>query len=249
MDLDPEMIARVQAEHDAAFRRLARMGPDLAAREWLVSVPPYNAEGVVVDRWVITAEEATRDKIRAAFNPQRADRSVDEGTYTRLTVDGVLWMTDTPAEIRDLVAVDTEMAMLRRRSVSARTTGSALIVGLGLGVLVHRAIVTHRVPFIDVVEIDPRVIKAVGPHYQALADEHEVALRIHEADIHAWRPSRGAAWDIGWFDIWPNISTDDMPEVRRLRERFRPRLGWFGAWGQEERIASNRRVRTGKGFY
>jgi hypothetical protein len=100
-----------------------------------------------------------------------------------------------------------------------------------------------------VVEIDKRIIHAVGPHYYWLANQYGVDLEIHCSDIHTWQPERGSGWDVGWFDIWPTIDCDDMPEVARLRNRFSRRLGWFGAWAQPERVAMARRIRSGKWAY
>lgn len=208
--------------------------------EWLVHVPEYDEDGVVIRRMEVTEREQFYDELRTQFNPQRPDRSIKAGTYTQLLVDGQLWMTDTPAEIKDLWPVDSEML--------ANDSGTMLIAGLGLGVVLNRAIVTHHLD-VDVVESEPRVLKAVGPYYAALAEEHGVTLRLHEADIHQWRPPKGSYWDIGFFDIWPSINEDDMPEVTRLRNRFRTRLGWFGAWAQDERIGQRKRRRDKTGWY
>lgn len=240
-ELDEARIRKFAADTEEALARAATMQPDPSAKEWLVEVPPYDADGVVVERFEITEDQAMVDKMRAAFNPQRSDRSTDPGTYTRLVVDGSIWMTDTPAEIRDHEAVDDAMAW--------RRGGSMLIAGLGLGVVLRRAIVTHNFCYIDVVEIDPRVIRAVGAHYLDLARERDCTLRLHHADIHQWRAPVGSWWDVGWFDIWETIKEDDMDEVRRLRNRFYRRLGWSGAWAQEERVAMRRRIRSGKWAY
>jgi len=236
-----EVIERMVRESDEAMARAAAMGADQSATEWLVDLPEYDAEGVLIDRLVVTEAEANLSRLRAAFNPQRGDRSVDAGTYTRLTVDGVVWMSDTPAEVRDHQAVDDELERWENPTM--------LVAGLGIGLVVHRAITWHATERIDVVEIDPRVIRAVGAHYAALADDHGVELNIHEADIHQWRAPRGATWDVGWFDIWPTINDEDMPEVKRLRDRFRTRVGWSGAWAQDERIAMKRRIASGRWAY
>jgi hypothetical protein len=182
------------------------------------------------------------DLLRTAFNPQRPNRRVRQGTYTKLEVDGVLWMSDTPAEIVDLDPVDDAMLV-------AGDGASILIVGLGLGLVVQRAIQDQCMGSIDVVERDERVIEAVSRHYIAMANKAQVELRIHHADIHAWRPPRGAFWDVGWFDIWADINEADLPEVKRLRDRFRPRLGWFGAWAQADRLGQKRRIASGQWAY
>ena len=241
-DITPEMLARLkqlQRDHTKALKKLANMEPDPTAREWLVTLPLYDEDGIIIDRFTITEQEAHVDKMRAAFNPQRDNRSVDAGTYTRLTVDGQVWMTDTPAEVRDHVIIEDALIDAER----------LLVVGLGMGMVVHRALTAFDLTLIDIVEIDARVIKAVGPHYEAMAAERGVDLRIFHSDIHDWHIPRGAYWDAAWFDIWPTINDDDMPEVARLRKRFRQRVAWQGAWAQNERIAMKRRIRTGKWAY
>lgn len=235
-----EMAAQSTREINEAMRRARQALPNTDAASWKVDVPSYDDHGVRIERFEVSEQEAEFDKLRAAFNPQRNDRSVRPGTYTRLTVDRTLWMTDTPAEVDDLGPVDDLMAMSRG--------GTMLIVGLGLGLVLNRAITRRGMVWIDVVEREQRVIDAVGPHYLALAAEHDCALTIHCADIHDWRPEPGD-WTIGFFDIWASIDMDDRPEVDRLRRRFRKRLGHFEAWAQGERNAQARRIRSGTGLY
>jgi len=241
-EITPDMVRKATREIDTAIRTVRDSQPvEPWWESWKVEVPEYDADGVVVKRFEITPEQAAFDQLRAALNPQRPNRATQPGTYTNLTVDGTLWMTDTPAEVVDLFGVDTAM----RDSVG----GSMLIVGLGLGLVLHRAITHRDIGWIDVVEREGRVIDAVADHYYSLAAEHEVGLRIHQADIHEWKPPPLAYWDLGWFDIWADIDMDDRAEVKKLRDRYRRRLGWFGAWAQWERNQQARRIRTKRGFY
>jgi hypothetical protein len=233
-----QVARRTDAEIEA-FRKI-READDRDYMEWQVTVPPYDHDGVVIERFEVSREEAVTSMFRASFNPQRGDRSVLAGTYTKLTVDGQLWMSDTPAEIRDHDVIDERMADFPE---------SMLIVGLGLGMVLHRAITAYQIPRIDVIERDPRVVTAVESHYQALALEHEVDLTIWTGDVHDFKMPRAAYWDLGFFDIWAHIDLDDLPEVARLRNRFRSRLGRFEAWAQKERIAQKRRIASGKWAY
>jgi len=184
--------------------------------------------------------------LTAFISPYRADRdqvrAIMPGDFTRLKIDGSIWMTDTPAEIADLLGVDLAMAEYGEN-------GTMLIVGLGLGLVLQRAIVHRHISRIDVVEREPRVIEAVGAYYATLARKYGCDLRIYQADIHQWKRPVNAWWDLGWFDIWADIDMADMREVKLLRDRFRRHLGWFGAWAQSERIQQNRRLRTGKWAY
>jgi hypothetical protein len=249
VDIDsPEIQAamrRAVSETNRAFRQRQSMNGSWADYEdWYVSLPHYDANGVLIERFEVTQEEANLSKLRAAFNRQRGDRSLETGWYTRLKVDGVLWMTDTPAEIRDHERIDALMAESLIFGDS-----SLLIVGLGLGMVLQRAIAHHRVPRIDVIEVDQRVIDAVGPHYHAMAKAQDVALGIWQGDIRDFRPPKGSYWDLGYFDIWSDINSDDMAEVELLRKRWWRRLGKFEAWAQKERVAQKRRVASGKWAY
>jgi hypothetical protein len=249
MNITPDMMKQAVADTEASFQRAVDMHQaDDGNRwweDWLVTVPEYDANGVVIKRYDVSAAEEQLDLLRTAFNPQRPNRRVRQGTYTKLEVDGVLWMSDTPAEIVDLDVVDEAMVY----AVPSDYDSSMLIVGLGIGLVLRRAIVHHGIKWIDVVEREGRVIDAVGQHYRDLAKEHEVSLRIHQADIHAWRPPKLSHWDLGWFDIWADINEADLPEVKRLRDRFRTRLGWFGAWAQADRLGQKKRIASGQWAY
>lgn len=226
-------------EADEAFQRYVSRPARRDTSDWRVSVPPYDHDGVVIERFQISARSADLDQLRAAFNPQRGDRSVEAGRYTRLAVDGQLWMTDTPAECEDHFPVDD--------AIAGRRNASVLIVGLGLGVVLQRAIdlgCTH----IEVVERDQRIIDAVGPHYQDLAAGSEAYVYFHHADIHQWRAGKGSWWDVVWLDIWSAITDEDIPEARRLKHRFRRHADWVGAWADAERAAMKRRIAAGYAY-
>lgn len=244
MELTPEHIEAARKEGariNEAIERAKAAPFHSFWKEWLVDVPEYHHDGVDIEQFVITEDQAWLDQLRTAANPQRPDRSIQVGTYTRLSVDGILWMTDTPAEIRDLLEVDDAMGRANG--------GSMLIVGLGLGVVLNRAIVGHGMQWIDVVEREQRVIDAVGPYYQALAELNGITLNIYCEDIHRLRVPTSRRWDVGFFDIWADIDSDDMPEVTRLRKRFSKRLGTFIAWAQSDRIGQRQRIKNKTGWY
>lgn len=153
-------------------------------------------------------------------------RSVPPGTYTRLMRRGSVIMSDTPDEIRDLVG-------LRR----AMTEGaSVLIAGLGLGCAVQ-GVLAKGASKVTVIEIERDVIDLVGPNF---ADDPRVEI-IH-ADIFKWQPPKGATWDLGWYDIWPNLCTDNLDEMATLHRRFGRRTSWQGSWGKEY-LQRQRRVK------
>jgi hypothetical protein len=80
---------------------------------------------------------------------------------------------------------------------------------------------------IDVVEINPRIVRVIGPYY---ADPR---LTIHEGDALTFRFPVGQRWDIAWHDIWGNVSEDDLPAMSKLMRRYGNRVVWQGVWGRE----------------
>ena len=116
-----------------------------------VTVPEGELDGVRVKRF--TVERGDLTNMMAGLN----GRSTRPGRYTMLTRDGHLWMSDTDAEWRDHWP-----AVMRFQWPSTRRV---LINGLGLGLVVAAALAEEHVEHVDVVELDPRVVELVGPHY------------------------------------------------------------------------------------
>ncbi len=145
------------------------------------------------------------------------------GRYTRLTVDGVLMMTDTPDEIRD------HMPVIAR---TARTeTKRVLIAGLGLGVCVRGILMNKHVEKVVVLEQSPDVIALVGGW---LLGEYPGRLEIRKRDALEYKPSLGERYDVAWFDIWPTICGDHWPDMAKLQRRWHSRGTWCRSWRQAE---------------
>lgn len=155
-------------------------------------------------------------------------RAVRPGTYWRLSRGGTLWMTDTPAERSDHGEADRQ---IRNRG------GRVLIVGLGLGMIVHRALQNPNVEHVDVVELDPDVIRLVGPAYAS------DRCTIHEADAYEIKWPPGTRWSVAWFDIWPSLCEDNLPEMARLARSYGRRVDWQGFWGKELILDERRRTK------
>lgn len=182
-----------------------------------VTVPEGEKDGVRVSRFTVDAEESRRS--RHGF--RNAGRGIPEGTYTRLTGDGRVWMSDTPAEWYDHLDAVFE---IRRPAVRR-----VLINGLGLGMVLKAALACEHVEHVDVVEFDQRVIDLVGPHY--ITDPR---VEIHHADAYRIRWAPSVRWDVAWHDIWPEIVTTNLPEMVRLHRKYGRRVGWQGSWCCEQ---------------
>jgi hypothetical protein len=188
-----------------------------------VTLPDIDQEGVVVTRFDISEDEAKFDAIRSGY------RAVRPGTYTKLTMDGRLWMTDTPAEKGDHYDAVREMH---------RRGGRVLINGLGLGMVVSAALALPNVEHVDVVEHDERVARIVGAHYAS------DRCTIHHADAYEQtrRWPAGTRWTVAWHDIWANMSEDNLPEMAKLNRSYGRRTDWQGCWGREHIEMERRRT-------
>lgn len=128
-------------------------------------------------------------------------RWVPPGTYTRLSSSTErCFMSDTPDEYRDALPFILE------------ATGHVLVSGLGLGMVIKALLLKPDVASITVVELEADVIALVAPHY---ADPR---LRVINADAYTWRPDRQFDW--AWHDIWADVSTDDLPDMARIRRHY-----------------------------
>lgn len=116
-----------------------------------VTLPEMDIDGMQVDRFVV------RDHENLLMAIHYGGRRTSPGEYTRLTVDGCLWMSDTDAEKRDHIGPLFE--------IERRQAGRVLINGLGLGMVVQAALSFDHVEHVDVVERDPRVAEHIGAYY------------------------------------------------------------------------------------
>lgn len=151
------------------------------------------------------------------------------GIYAGLKIGNVLWMSDT----------DDERAW--NQDVLQRSRGDVLIAGLGLGMVVLPIIEKAAVNSVTVIERNADVVALVRPHLEAFAAPGSaVKLKIVVADINKWRPQplgrSRRLFDAIYFDIWPDICTDYLDDMKILHATFRPFLrrgGWVGSWQYE----------------
>jgi len=191
-----------------------------------IEVGPEGQRGeVIVEHFTFTEEESQYTRLRAAFG--HPHEFCKPGRYARLRFGRKIWMTDTSME-RDAC-----------RDVLLNAHGEVLIAGLGLGMVIAGLIHVPEVKHITVVENHPDVIALVEPALQRWAGLSRAdRFHIEQGDIFYWRPPRGVRYDTIYFDIWPDISRDNLPEVKKLRNKFRNRLtprglSWIGAWMED----------------
>lgn len=203
-----------------------------------VTVPEGEVDGLkVIRREVVTIDDWTSEHDKRTdvvpvleyARMLRDDRAPLPGWYT-LLVDyknldcgqPVTWMSDTTAERDDHKDPVAHIEFNKSKRV--------LINGLGLGMVLQAALSYDHVEHVDVVEYDERVIKLVGPHY--LTDPR---VNIIHADAYEqtklW--PKGAHWDTGWSDIWPEISADNLDGMDQLHKHYRRRCGYHGMWARQ----------------
>ncbi len=165
-----------------------------------------------VEKFTVSAEDEKGERMRAMFSASSGGRFVPAGEYTRLMRGMSVIMSDTPDEIRDF------------DYFVRQATGTVLINGLGLGLVVQAMLEKPTITEITVIEIDNQVIKLVLPH---LADPR---LTVYEANALDWKPPKGKRWNYVWHDIWDGICSDNLPEMARLHRKYARRCDHQASW-------------------
>lgn len=144
---------------------------------------------------------------------------LEKRTYTRLFVNNALMMTDADFERRS------------NTGVVIHAEGDALIAGLGIGLILKPILANPKVSSVTVIEKSADVIALVGPRFAC------GRLKIIHADIFGWKPERGRKFDCIYFDIWPNVCTDNLEQMATLHRRFCRSLKgkrWMNSWCRED---------------
>jgi hypothetical protein len=195
---------------------------DLMARMHC-TIPPKKAGRLELVKFTITDEPDPAAELHYGV------RSATPGEYTKLQervsgkpLEGTLWMSDTPAELKDHLPV--------ARKIADPNCKRVLIMGLGLGCIIKLAASFDHVEDIYVVEQDSRVIKLVGRWF-----DKEYAGRVHVIEGDAYEQPVGPRehWDVVWHDIWPDMGEDNLAPMHFLHQRYRDHCTWQGLWALE----------------
>lgn len=169
----------------------------------------------------------TVSQSQSRFTALQPGGYVPAGDYVQLNVGGVLMMTDTRHE------------QLTNYDVVRASKGHVFIAGLGIGMICHAIADKREVKKITVLEKSQGVIDLVAP---SLPKKVEVV----QGDIFDHKPTKGTLYETIYFDIWPDICTDNLPEMGKLHRRFRRCLtpdGWMDSWCRDSLKARQRRER------
>lgn len=189
-----------------------------------------------IDKFSITEEEAKMANISYMFGGDYALQRISAGEYVKLIVDGVLMMSDTPMERRT------------NREFIDKAKGDVMIAGLGIGLILENLkpkVESGEVKSIVIYEKFQDVIDLVYPIYS------DMPLEVRYEDILTYKPPRGEEYDTIYFDIWPDISTDNLPEMALLHQRWKNRKrkdGWMNSW-MRDFLIRRRKAEQRESFY
>lgn len=195
----------------------------------MARIVPEKQHGIARLSYVtVTPEVARHENIMGAIGGSPSFMYVEPGTYARLHVDGTLMMSDTQMERR------TNREFLRQAH------GRVLVAGLGIGLILHAVLKKREVTSVTVLEKYADVVKLVAPTLSKFSRK----LDIITTDVHDYAPPTGVKFNTVYFDIWPTISTDNLPEMGRLQKRAHASWidksdpdRWVGSWLRDYLLA------------
>lgn len=140
---------------------------------------------------------------------------VRDGEYVKLHVNGELMMSDTGME------------RISNKPFIKNANGDVLIAGLGIGLIVYNILENKNITSITIIEKYQNVIDLVSPNF------NDPRITYINADIFEWKPAKGVKYDTIYFDIWPQICTDNLKDISLLHNRFKSFKksgGWMNSW-------------------
>lgn len=232
---DAKSLAQLHKFAEELKRRIKKaeknMKPPPGSGEMHKIIPEGKLSTAMIDHRVTDKKSILFENIRSAVN-DRPDRVCHPGTFTRLiTKDSQggweIMMTDAPSEIR------TSAEFIKAAH------GDVLVAGLGLGVTLLQVLRKRCVKSVTIVELNPDVIKLVYPHLiRHLSPKKAGKLGLVNQSIFDYKPEvkYGETFDTIWLDIWPDVSTRNLPEMTILKSRAEGWLNkknqkaWVGVW-------------------
>lgn len=198
-----------------------------------VTVPEGKVGRAEIERFEVSESQAKLANLQMSVHGH-GNRAIPAGSYTGLKVDGVMVMSDTPAEIKDHIYFFHE------------AKGRVLLNGLGIGMCLQAMLRKPEVEHVTVVEIEADVLALVAGHYMAMFGSDRLTF-VH-ADALEWTPPKGMIYDTCWHDIWPFILTDYLPQYATLHRKYARRSKWQGSWCFQTLKAMQRREKA-EGYY
>ena len=132
----------------------------------------------------------------------------------------------TVHERGEVVMEDSRRELARHLPIWLSARGRVLVTGLGLGCVVRGLLANPAVGHIDVVEIDPTILRVVGTEFAGLA-----RVSLHQGDALKLEWPSGTRWDCAWHDIWSAKGGSHLHVLHgRLLLRYHDQVDQQGAW-------------------
>jgi len=181
------------------------------------SLAPFRYDGPVGENkgWKIGAFDIPKNSLYMMRLVRDGGRGSAPGTYHRL-----LRMKN--GQVDALVMSDTDAEMIDFLNDMKGARGHVLVGGLGMGLVLKAMMLIGKVKKITVVEVSKDLIDLVQPYVFDLARRYGIGVTIHHDDIMEWRPTPNTLFDYAWFDIWDEISPDNLPDMALLEQMYRP---------------------------
>jgi spermidine synthase len=185
-------------------------------------LPPGKSGDAEITHFTVSKAASDMTALRAFQHP---GAYVQPGDYARLVVGRTLMMTDTQNEKRT------------NFEVVYQAKGHVFIAGLGIGMILHPIAAKPEVIKITVLEKSQGVIDLVAKTLPA-------KVGVVQGDIFEYKPEKGTKFDCIYFDIWPFITPDNLPEMATLHRRFarcKTQGGWMDSWCRAHLKSQKRR--------
>ncbi len=176
-----------------------------------INVPDGISGEWEIQSFKVSEEEAKICRMRAIF--QGGHGSVPVGDYKYLKKNGETIMSNTPDEINDF------------RYFVGKVTGSVLINGLGMGVILKAILEKPEVTEVIIIEKSLHVIRLVAPTYI-----NDKRVNIINEDAFEYQPPKGKKYNYVWHDIWDYICSDNIEEIKTLHRKYRKKCDYQESW-------------------
>jgi spermidine synthase len=184
----------------------------------MATVIPEGQKGVAqIEHFTITEADSERTRTRSVIS-RDPEVFVPPGTYAKLVINGGVMMSDTQMERRS-------NSMLIRNA-----KGHVLIAGLGIGMVIVPLLEKEGVTKVTVLEKSQDVIDLVEGPLRAYLGEKSKRLEVIQADVFGYTPENGVKYDTIYFDIWPDITLDNLKEMEVLHRKYARRKVNAGSW-------------------
>lgn len=184
-----------------------------------INVPDGQSGDWKIKTFIVDEEGAKMHNLKEIMKGGK--RFITPGTYKQLIrfdhrLFSTIVMSNTPAEIAD------------HTPFIQRAEGNVLIFGLGLGLVVQALIDKPQVKRIKIIDSSEDVIKLSGNYYKSISDKVEIILE------DAFTYDDNEFHDCIWFDIWDDITSENLPEMKQLKKKWKGKCNYIGFWAEKE---------------